>query len=60
MGRAATHLLSECDAGSTAAIGVGRVSKAIAEAQRLVTTIPTQRLPHVTASRTRSHRGRLS
>ena len=44
-GKAATHLHTECEAGSVAALGVGRVLKSISEAQRLVTTIPTQKMP---------------
>ena len=46
MGRASSLLSEECEPGSAAAVGLGRVLRSLDDAQRLVTTIPTQRLVH--------------
>ena len=42
--RAATHLETECDAGSPAHTAIGRVCHALNEAQKTVTMVPTTRL----------------
>ena len=42
--RAAAHMANECGAGSPAATAIGRVSAALNDAQRIVTSVPTTRL----------------
>ena len=43
--KACAHIEKECDAGSPAGVGISRVVAALSDASKLVTMVPTQKLP---------------